>query len=1545
MSWPRAIIFTSLLGASSFPRVSALDWDDFTNNFATDLAPLITLFGEQVTKQFLSESLTIWDNIIFAMAPLGLLTAVVSVIRVAGTPSMRAFIGRAQESPGTAEVELLSCTSETTSELFNEGGIARVFGEPRILEVMVRPDKDTGSIKIGLFTKIGKSHWRSVNPTGTNTVDDEKLLSPYHRPNLSLNVGITKVPPIVHYIAALIGVVLQTGVVIFAGLTVYKYPQKFITTSEKPAEAYAFPLMLCGTIMVCFGVFLCAFIIERSTNEIHYEQWDSATVKSTMFWIQPGGQSIGDQVFGSFIGYSDDSRYIRSTKARPKAGALPILWTAVISTLVGFIAQFVGLRAMHASIILAMVVATMVMAVIRSMLRTQRMDKTRNLLSNLTASGSAPEDEHLFSRDPKLLHGHELDFFSMHLFNVESLFAYGDKTGSLIDSLEPKNKDFYAGDSLEARRELATILRGDNNLSAWKDLQTRVLTDQLASAIEGVMEVICMVEERMSGSHDQAYEWPINLDLCYQNQESDTAGLIARPTTPSSELRLHIWKSDRGNVSWKVDRAQLEALLSLWTLSIKCQDAAYIQQTGSGFEIRNGHVITTDPTNWNDVKVWASVWIGQMVKLSEVEGAKVDGILRGRGCYWKEGTRLFGEFEPSPKGNVALNAYVYHPDYDTLQMCAQDIFKFFLYSAFNTDILNNVGGKTEVRTSFIPRGDSLELENSTIEAMVNRFENAGLGSREDAYVCIIPILYRLNKLPPLDDVMDACIDRAEMYRTENRWVQAQGMLKWLTGNLDTATNPRPLEKLTEIYHSAMLEKNPDTVKLGFDGICQLINDTATAPAEIQKRVQEYAWIGMRVAEDRNFESAKTQLRACGVKEDLVDQYTPGQSLIEWVKRGEIVVLKYLAGKGDTDWDVQDSEGLTALCWAIKNQNTDIVDLILRQNVDTNIMDNDDRSAISFASEFGLHGVIDALLRQPTMDLNIPAQSSGKTALMYAAENGHKECVKLILYQTFLHLNNQDLEGNSALKLAAKRGHCEIVKLLLEKGADADKPDMHDATALHDAAAAGYDDTVRLLLERGANINHHNSDVQTPLDVAVLAEHTTTVTVLLEKGAKVLEGNRGDDYLQRSSIHLAARVGNLGLIKLLTQSQNIQNDATALIEDPLPAQAATDKVAWFQKWAFDQIYKIDGTMQQHIDPLAQGPAPPPTSDDRKGYRTVAFEAVHGMHEDVLIYLINSGADTGRGKVKCNYPIHEAVELGCISMVELLFKNGRGTAFLKGPTDNIPLHTAALTGNTDIVRYLLDPDHIMRQTPFFPQNFQKYIDALNWHQLSALHIAAENGHTDVAELLLERGATIHLVNRYGLTPMDCAIRRSQFDMIRLLQKKGANINHGEPLTHLGDDMKVPLLEFLIGEGVDVNKVDQYGSTALIRAATYGYDDVVQLLLENGAAKTINHLQPFDGTALVSAVSNNNITITRMLLDAGADPNIPNRYGFTPFFYLSSSEIARLLLEHGGDITLRDKEGETAADRCRRLQLRDKLAALEEGLEAFRRSRGRDSQDQDS
>ena len=58
------------------------------------------------------------DNIIFAMAPLGIITAITGAIRVGGSAWMKAVIGRAREGKGVIEMELMSSTSHDVSELW-----------------------------------------------------------------------------------------------------------------------------------------------------------------------------------------------------------------------------------------------------------------------------------------------------------------------------------------------------------------------------------------------------------------------------------------------------------------------------------------------------------------------------------------------------------------------------------------------------------------------------------------------------------------------------------------------------------------------------------------------------------------------------------------------------------------------------------------------------------------------------------------------------------------------------------------------------------------------------------------------------------------------------------------------------------------------------------------------------------------------------------------------------------------------------------------------------------------------------------------------------------------------------------------------------------------------------------------------------------------------------------------------------------------------------------------------------------------------------------
>src|SRR5438045_3898611 len=110
--WPSSFVCILTLGMATLPCVKADfpsddNGDQFSNNLFSDLAPLIALFGEQVSKQFISNSTSFVDNIIFAMAPLGIITAVVSAIRVGGPRWLRGLIGRSRESRADVETELM----------------------------------------------------------------------------------------------------------------------------------------------------------------------------------------------------------------------------------------------------------------------------------------------------------------------------------------------------------------------------------------------------------------------------------------------------------------------------------------------------------------------------------------------------------------------------------------------------------------------------------------------------------------------------------------------------------------------------------------------------------------------------------------------------------------------------------------------------------------------------------------------------------------------------------------------------------------------------------------------------------------------------------------------------------------------------------------------------------------------------------------------------------------------------------------------------------------------------------------------------------------------------------------------------------------------------------------------------------------------------------------------------------------------------------------------------------------------------------------------
>ena len=106
----------------------------------------------------------------------------------------------------------------------------------------------------------------------------------------------------------------------------------------------------------------------------------------------------------------------------------------------------------------------------------------------------------------------------------------------------------------------------------------------------------------------------------------------------------------------------------------------------------------------------------------------------------------------------------------------------------------------------------------------------------------------------------------------------------------------------------------------------------------------------------------------------------------------------------------------------------------------------------------------------------------------------------------------------------------------------------------------------------------------------------------------------------------------------------------------------------------------------------------------------------------------------------------------------------------------------------------------------------------------------------------------------------------------------------MTHLDNsvalpfDALVPHFSPLYPPGVDINRADKYGDTAIMRAACKGHAEVVRVLLA-APGIDVNKADNCDRTAIRQALEGNHTEVVRALLTAqGIDVNRGDKDGST-------------------------------------------------------------------
>ena len=165
-------------------------------------------------------------------------------------------------------------------------------------------------------------------------------------------------------LVAAAGIALQAGVVVFAGVGAYLPPwNERFERGGKPVQKDSFPLMAGETVALVIGMFLCCYIVDRSTTGGAWAIAGPDRHRVRVAWLQKGGE-VDDQHFKSYILHRPATGPLIRTSHKSsygEQGSLTMLAVAV--SLAGFVCQFVGLRALTWRVAIAQLAATGAMRV------------------------------------------------------------------------------------------------------------------------------------------------------------------------------------------------------------------------------------------------------------------------------------------------------------------------------------------------------------------------------------------------------------------------------------------------------------------------------------------------------------------------------------------------------------------------------------------------------------------------------------------------------------------------------------------------------------------------------------------------------------------------------------------------------------------------------------------------------------------------------------------------------------------------------------------------------------------------------------------------------------------------------------------------------------------------------------------------------------------------------------------------------------------------------------------------------------------------------
>jgi uncharacterized protein len=250
-----------------------------------------------------------------------------------------------------------------------------------------------------------------------------------------------------------------------------------------------------------------------------------------------------------------------------------------------------------------------------------------------------------------------------------------------------------------------------------------------------------------------------------------------------------------------------------------------------------------------------------------------------------------------------------------------------------------------------------------------------------------------------------------------------------------------------------------------------------------------------------------------------------------MKQNREAIRSLLRQKADVN--APQVDGTTALHWAVRLDDLDTADLLIRAGARVSAANREGVTPLQLAALNGNAAMIEKLVKAGA-DPNAPLSASGDTALMLAARTGTTDAIKILL-ETGANVNaKESWGGTTPLMFAAAERHPAAVRMLIERGADVSARSNFVAAA----NGRGFEGRTPSMPQTGQGVEEFASGWLTPLMFAAREGDLESARLLVAAGADV-NAIAADG---KDALGLAVFNGNYDLASYLVDNKSKVNQA-------------------------------------------------------------------------------------------------------------------------------------------------------------------------------------------------------------------------------------------------------------------------------------------------------------------------------------------------------------------------------------------------------------------